>query len=160
MASYHINGGTPLYGSVRLGGAKNASYKIMIASLLGSGESRLLNFSKISDVSAVGEIITHLGGSIQTRGERTLFIDPSSLSNDEIPEKFGPHSRSAPMFIPVLLHRFGTAVVPHPGGDKIGLRPIATHLNALKVFGVKIEEENNFYSLEYQGHLLVQKILN
>ena len=39
-----IKGGKPLYGSVRLGGAKNASFKLMIASLLTRGESRLLNF--------------------------------------------------------------------------------------------------------------------
>ena len=50
MAKFIIQGGKPLKGAVRAGGAKNASFKLMIASLLASGQSRLLNVSKIGDV--------------------------------------------------------------------------------------------------------------
>ena len=60
--SFSVTGGAPLVGSVRLGGAKNASYKLMIAALLASSESRLLNFSRISDVETVASVIESLGG--------------------------------------------------------------------------------------------------
>lgn len=143
MQSFHIQGGTPLYGSVRLGGAKNASYKLMIAALMADGESRLLNFSKISDVAATVQVINFLGGSTQNRGERTLFIDPTNLNTFEIPNQFGPASRSAPMFIPALLHRFGQAVVPHPGGDKIGKRPLDRHWQGLEKMGASIEQTDS-----------------
>jgi UDP-N-acetylglucosamine 1-carboxyvinyltransferase len=144
MSSFKITGGTPLFGSVRLGGAKNASYKLMIASLLSDQESRLLNFSRISDVAAVGEMITSLGGTVEQRGERTLFINASQMQRFEIDEKYGPQSRSAPMFVPVLLHRFGEAVVPNPGGDKIGKRPMERQWGALQQMGATIEQRGEF----------------
>jgi UDP-N-acetylglucosamine 1-carboxyvinyltransferase len=140
MQSFIIHGGIPLYGSVRLGGAKNASFKLMIAGLLGDSESRLLNFSRISEVSHVGECIKALGGGVTTRGVRTLFIDPVPLKESAIPESFGASSRSAPMFIPVLLHRFGEAIVPMPGGDKLGKRPIDWHLEAMTRMGASVTD--------------------
>lgn len=142
MHSFKVFGGTPLYGSVRLGGAKNASYKLMIASLMAKGEGRLLNFSKISDVVATEEMIRQLGGSTQKRGERTMFIDGSKLTSYEIDGKFGPKSRSAPLFIPMLLHRFGKAIVPHPGGDKIGKRPLDRHFLGLEKMGARISQND------------------
>ena len=151
MQSFHISGGTPLYGSVRLGGAKNASFKLMIASLLSSQESRLLNFSNISDVKTTSEIIESLGGKTQTRGERTMFISPNNLNSFEVSMEYGPKSRSAPMFIPVLLHKFGQAIVPYPGGDKIGTRPLDRHWEGLKAMGVNIERTNNHITAKTDG---------
>jgi UDP-N-acetylglucosamine 1-carboxyvinyltransferase len=151
MQSFHISGGTPLYGSVRLGGAKNASFKLMIASLLSTQESRLLNFSNISDVKTTSEIIKSLGGSTQTCGERTMFISPKNLNSFEVPLEFGPKSRSAPMFIPVLLHKFGQAIVPHPGGDKIGKRPLDRHWQGLEAMGVSIEKTDTHFIAKTNG---------
>ena len=95
MSAFEIIGGNPLYGSIRLGGAKNASYKLMIASLLAQTESRLLNFSHISDVELTRNVIQSLGGSVVQRGERTLFIDPTGLNIAEISDEFGAASRAA-----------------------------------------------------------------
>ena len=80
MEAFKITGGTPLFGSVRIGGAKNASYKLMIASLLAKSESRILNFSHISDVETVAQIISSLGVNVRRNGERAFFIDPSTLN--------------------------------------------------------------------------------
>ncbi len=140
MSSFKVVGGQPLYGSIRLGGAKNASFKIMIASLLGNSESRLLNFSRISEVDHVANCITALGGQVTKRGERALFINPTQLKSSTIPDSFGETSRSAPMFIPVLLHRFHHAYVPMPGGDKIGKRPIDWHIQALIQMGATFND--------------------
>lgn len=140
MASFSITGGLPLYGSVRLGGAKNASFKLMIASLLGSSESRLLNFSHISEIDTTKKVIVSLGGTIIDRGERTLFINPEEINQHEIDLQFGAISRSAPMFIPVLLHKMKKAVVPKPGGDKLGTRPLGWHFQALQKMGAEIHE--------------------
>ena len=143
MAEFQITGGTPLYGSVRLGGAKNASYKLMIAALLGEGETRLLNFSKIEDVQITTQIIEALGGGTRNAGERTIFIEGKTLDKHEIPSQFGPKSRAAGMFIPILLHKFGKAIVPLPGGDNIGTRPLGRHFEGLESMGAKIEVKNN-----------------
>ena len=74
MTSFKIIGGTPLIGSVRLGGAKNASFKLMIAAALGSRESRLLNVSRIGDVLVTELVLKKLGVGIQRCGERTIFL--------------------------------------------------------------------------------------
>jgi UDP-N-acetylglucosamine 1-carboxyvinyltransferase len=142
MRQLIIEGGVPLNGSVRVGGAKNASYKIMIASLLTEGESRILNFSHIADVELTKQIIIDLGGRVRSAGERTLFIDTKKLNQFKIPQKYGRLSRASTIFIGPLLARFGQAIVPLPGGDKIGSRPLDRHFEGLKALGAKIKALN------------------
>jgi UDP-N-acetylglucosamine 1-carboxyvinyltransferase len=148
--SYRIQGGTPLIGSVRLGGAKNASFKLMIASLLADDESRLLNFSRISDVETVGKIILALGGGVRKAGERALFITPQNMNSWQVPEDVGAQGRFSSMFIPVLLARFGRARVPLPGGDQIGARPLERHFQGLHELGVVIEQHGNMIEANCQ----------
>lgn len=138
-ASFIVTGGTPLYGSVRVGGAKNAAYKLMIAALLGSQESRLLNLPAILDVDLVAAIITELGARAAKVGEDTLVINPQNLRFSTIDAKHGEQSRASTLFIPVLLAKFGEAIVPLPGGDKIGKRPLERHMAGLEKMGVRFE---------------------
>jgi len=145
MPSFKVTGGTPLHGSVRIGGAKNASYKLMIASLLASSESRLLNFSRILDVELVAEIISYLGGKVNRAGERAIFIDPSTLSSYTIDKSHGEQGRFSTMFIPPLLAKFGRAEVPVPGGDKIGKRSLDRHWDGLRALGAEVEYKDGMY---------------
>jgi UDP-N-acetylglucosamine 1-carboxyvinyltransferase len=151
MEIFEVVGGTKLHGSVRIGGAKNASYKLMIASLLGSSESRLLNFSHISDVDKVAQIIQYLGGKVKRAGERAIFIDPTSMSAHQLNPQDGSQGRFSTLFIPVLLARFGKAIVPNPGGDKIGKRPLERHFEGLEALGATIREENGQIYAETSG---------
>ncbi len=139
MSTYLIHGGRPLKGSVRVGGAKNASYKIMIAALMADSPSRLLNFSHISDVELVAQMINSLGAKAELMGERAYLVDPAQLSKASLDSEFGRASRASTMFIPSLLHRFGQAVVPYPGGDKIGKRPLERHFAGLKALGATVK---------------------
>jgi UDP-N-acetylglucosamine 1-carboxyvinyltransferase len=151
MSTYHVTGGQRLYGSVRVGGAKNASYKLMIAALLAQTPSRLLNFSKISDVELVAKIINLLGAKADLVGERAYKIDPTSLSKFEIDSSFGEASRAASLFIPVLLAKFGKAIVPFPGGDKIGARPLDRTFDGLKAMGATVQTEGERILLQCDG---------
>lgn len=144
MPIFTITGGTPLYGSVRVGGAKNASYKLMIAALLADTPSRILNFSHISDVSLVAKLINDLGASAKLVGERCYTVDPAGLRAHTIDASHGEVSRASTMFIPAFLHRFGKAVVPEPGGDKIGKRPLERHFDGLKALGVTVDQRDGF----------------
>lgn len=136
QASFVVTGGTPLYGSVRVGGAKNASYKLMIAALLGSSQSRLLNLPDISDVNLVASIIKELGGKAYRVGERTFFIDGRGIQTGEVDQRHGAQSRASTLFLPPLLAKLGYAKVPLPGGDKIGKRPLERHMQGLEKMGV------------------------
>jgi len=147
MAKFIISGGKPLKGTVRIGGAKNASFKLMIASLLATGESKLLNIAKIGDVAITKKIIKELGAEINSPGERTVFIYPDTLKTSKIPKDFGYHSRASIMFAGPLLARFGRAYLPFPGGDKVGRRPIERHLAGLEALGVKVHFVDGFICL-------------
>jgi len=151
MAEFHVTGGIPLHGSVRIGGAKNASFKLMIASLLADSESRLLNFSKISDVELVAKIISYLGAKINGACERAISIDPTNLNSFVIDKEHGEQGRFSTMFIPPLLAKFGEAKVPAPGGDKIGKRPLDRHFEGLEALGAKIILENGIYIAKTNG---------
>jgi UDP-N-acetylglucosamine 1-carboxyvinyltransferase len=150
-ATYKITGGKPLIGSVRVGGAKNASYKLMIAALLGSKQSTLLNFSRISDVELVASCINQLGAKATVYGERAYLIDPRGLDKSEIPKEFGEGSRASTMFIGPLLAKFGKAVVPLPGGDKIGVRPLGRHYQGLEALGATVTQHSDRVELTTTG---------
>jgi len=71
-----------------------------------------------------------------------------------------PKTRISVLLMGGLLSRFGKFKIPHPGGDRIGLRPITTHLDALKKIGAEIENENNFYLFDaknIQGKEIILK---
>lgn len=151
MSEFHVTGGIPLHGSVRIGGAKNASYKLMIASLLADSESRLLNFSRISDVELVAKINEYLGATVKRAGERAIFIDPVGLNSSSIQKEHGEQGRFSTMYIPPLLARFGEARVPAPGGDKIGKRPLDRHFDGLKALGASVYMEDGMYVAKTDG---------
>ncbi|MGD9129081.1 MAG: UDP-N-acetylglucosamine 1-carboxyvinyltransferase [Candidatus Woesebacteria bacterium] len=146
-----VTGGTPLYGSVRLGGAKNASYKLMIATLLGDEKSRILNLPDIADVRMVMKIINELGAKAYTVGEKTIFFDPKGLKSHQVPKKYGEVSRASTLFLAPFLAKFGRAEVPLPGGDKIGKRPLERHLEGLVKMGVKWTLENSTLKAQTKG---------
>jgi len=170
MSNFKITGGFPLYGSVRIGGAKNASYKLMIASLLADSPSRLLNFSHIGDVALVAQIINSLGAKAELVGDGAYKIDSENLSSWQISSENGEVSRAATLFIPALLAKFGKASVPFPGGDKIGKRPLDRHFEGLEALGaqvkisgdrieVKGELKGNLYRFKKKSHTGTETLL-
>ena len=132
MKKFIIHGGKPLKGTVTIGGAKNSSFKLLIAAILTQGESKILNVPQIDETQITTKIIDYLGGKITTPGERTIFINPMTLKSSRISKDFGSKSRASIMFAGPLLKRFGNAYLPLPGGDKVGKRPIERHLEGLK----------------------------
>lgn len=142
MAEIIIQGGRRLNGSVSLSGAKNSSFKLMIASLLSHREINLTNVCRIADVNLVKEIILQLGGQVKADGN-CFKLQSGQLHSFTVPQNLGQASRASSLFLAPLLARFHQAVVPLPGGDRIGERPLDRHFNGLKVLGAKIEVKNH-----------------
>jgi UDP-N-acetylglucosamine 1-carboxyvinyltransferase len=145
MARFLIEGGQPLRGKVSLLGAKNSSFKLMIAALLSDEESVITNIPQIGDVKDVLEIIKVLGGKVKKREPHSYSLSGRGLSDLKIPQFWGEKSRSSCLFIGPFLARFGQAIFPCPGGDKIGQRPIERHLEGLKVMGVEVDRKDGFF---------------
>ncbi len=139
MTSFKIIGGTPLKGTVKLGGAKNASFKLMIAAAMGQGESRLLNMSRIGDVDVTFKTLNAIGIQCTWLGDNELSIRGGTLTTDTIPHFSGEKTRAATLFAGLLLNSLHHAVIPMPGGCALGDRPIDRHLEGLRAMGAQID---------------------
>lgn len=139
MSIWHITGGTPLRGQVRVQGSKNAVLPVIAASLLCGAETELLNCPNLSDVDAAMDILRHLGCTAGRCGD-ALCIDTTAPTRCDIPRKLMHRMRSSVIFLGPMLARFGEAEVSLPGGCELGPRPIDLHLHALRLLGAEIAE--------------------
>ena len=139
MTDFHITGGTPLKGAVHLGGAKNASFKLMIAAACATGESRLLNMSKIGDVEVTYKTLEAIGVKVSRPGDNTVYITGDGLNTHIIPKFTGEKTRAATLFAGLLLNKKGKAIIPLPGGCALGDRPIERHLDGFRAMGAVVD---------------------
>ena len=154
-----IKGSIPLSGEVEISGYKNSAGAVLAAALLSEESSVIDNLPLCSDVLDQIEILKQMGTEIEWLGERKIKINPLNINPEKIPANLFEKMRVSVLLIGPLLAKFKKFKVPHPGGDKIGLRPIGTHLEALKDFGVKIEEKDGFYHFESPENLEGKKIV-
>ncbi|MDI6602682.1 MAG: UDP-N-acetylglucosamine 1-carboxyvinyltransferase [Patescibacteria group bacterium] len=153
-----IKGGFPLSGEVEISGSKNEAGAILAAILLAE-ECEIENFPLVSDILEEIEILKEMGAEIEWLGERKIKIKTGKIDPAKIPVDLFEKMRISVLFIGPLLAKFQKFKVPHPGGDKIGLRPISTHLEAFKDFGVRIEEKEEFYHFEMPTNLKGKRIV-
>jgi UDP-N-acetylglucosamine 1-carboxyvinyltransferase len=142
---FKITGGVPLSGKVKISGYKNSAGAILAAALLSEKPSVVDNLPLCSDVLDQIEILKQMGAKIDWLGERKVKINPQSIDPEKMPTDLFEKMRVSVLLIAPLVARFKKIKVPHPGGDKIGLRPIDTHIEALASFGIKTEEKEDFY---------------
>ncbi len=144
MSKFIIQGGRPLKGAVRLGGAKNAGFKLMIAAALGETDSRILNLSYINDVEMTAMSLKRLGVKVKQCGERTFFVGSDGVKSKKLPQFSGKKTRGSTLFAGMLLAKKGEAIIPLPGGCVLGARPINRHLQAFASLGAKIKYQDKF----------------
>jgi len=135
LIKYVINGGTPLVGTVPISGAKNAVLPILAATVLADGPCRIENVPCISDVAICTDILYHLGADVTTVDKHTLLIDPTRISEHEVPSDLARKMRASYYFIGSLLGRFGKAKMTLPGGCDFGSRPIDQHIKGFEALG-------------------------
>ena len=143
MEKFVVQGGYPLKGRITLAGAKNSGFKLLIASLFSDSPSEIIGYSRIGDIEITQKIIESLGGKIE-RTDHQLKVFPKTLSSYLVPTELGNISRACSLFIPPLLFRFGRAIVPLPGGDRIGSRPIDRHLEVWRLWAQKSRRKKDF----------------
>ena len=140
-----IKGGIPLSGTVEISGYKNSAGSCLAATLLSEKPSTIDNLPLVSDVLNQIKILEEMGAKIEWLGKRKVKINSADINPEKIPVDLFEKMRVSVLLIGPLLSRFKKFKVPHPGGDRIGLRPITTHLKAMKDFGVKVTHESGFY---------------
>ncbi|MEN9638769.1 MAG: hypothetical protein RLZZ262_637 [Bacteroidota bacterium] len=153
MASFEIIGGKKLQGEVIPQGAKNEALQIVSAVLLTGEEVILDNIPNILDVMKLIELLAALGVEVKKLEEgkysfKAAHVNLEYLKTDEFKKKGGA-LRGSIMIIGPLLARFGMAYIPEPGGDKIGRRPVDTHLRGFEALGATFEhlKDERFYKI-------------
>ncbi len=135
MDKYVIHGGHRLSGEVIISGAKNAALPIIAATVLADAPCRIENLPDVSDVGVMIHLLQQLGASVQFLDRHTIEVDPRTIDTDTVRDKSAQTIRGSYYFIGALLGRFGSAVVPLPGGCNFGVRPIDQHLKAFAALG-------------------------
>lgn len=143
---YLIEGGVPLRGEVVLSGAKNAATKLMVASLLTEDQCIIRNAPlQLGDLMITENVVTALGATVTRSEEHVAAIQTRAITSNAVPFELGRKNRLAVLTAGPLLHRVGEAIIPEPGGDRIGPRPINFHLDGLQQMGAILEARNGQY---------------
>ncbi len=146
MATYIINGGNKLKGTLKISGNKNAILPCMAASLLTEEEIVLHNVPQIKDVEVLGEILESVGVSLES-SNNTLKMQALALSSTTLPEHLTNKLRGSVLLAGSMLGRKGEVSFYHPGGDVIGKRAIEQHLEGFEKLGFKATVTDKKYTL-------------
>lgn len=153
MGSFKVNGGIQLKGEITPQGAKNEALQIISAVLLTEEIVEISNIPNIRDVMKLIELLADLGVEVNSITEDTYTFKAANVNLDYLLiddfKKKGASLRGSIMIIGPLLARFGLAYIPEPGGDKIGRRPVDTHLRGFENLGATFEHlhKERFYKI-------------
>ena len=160
MDKLHIVGGTPLHGSIVVGGAKNAALPLMCACMLTDETLLLDNVPYLADITTLAKLLMQHGAAmhVEDSGTGDLFAQMResghysralSMHAHTIKSVVAPYDlvrtmRASVLVLGPLLAREGKAKVSLPGGCAIGTRPIDLHLYAMECLGAEISLEDGY----------------
>jgi len=154
MATFKIEGGHRLHGTITPQGAKNEVLQILCAVLLTPEEVIINNIPNIRDVNKLIEILKKLGVKVKKLAKNNFSfkaddIDLSYLESEAFKTE-GSGLRGSIMIVGPLLARFGKGYIPRPGGDKIGRRRLDTHFEGFIKLGAtfRYNKSESFYGVE------------
>ena len=145
-----IRGGRRLSGELQVSGAKNSALVLMAACLLTRETIRLRNVPPLTDIAAMGEMLSSLGGQVHRDGD-ALELKGDSINSSTAPYELVNSLRASFFCIGPLLARTGMAKVPLPGGCQIGTRPVVEHVKGLKALGAQVTIEHGVVTAVVPG---------
>jgi len=154
MASFKIEGGHKLNGTITPQGAKNEVLQILCAVLLTPERVIVNNVPDIIDVNKLIFILGELGVRIEKLSKNSYAFQADNITLDYLEssdfKRDGSSLRGSIMIVGPLLARFGKGYIPRPGGDKIGRRRLDTHFEGFIKLGAtfRYNKEEYFYGVE------------
>ncbi len=141
MSSFIVEGGHSLNGEIRIKGAKNEALEVICATLLTSEKVVISNLPQISDVRNLINLLAEMNVKVRyiTPSECEFQADDVDLDyiHSEAYRRKAESLRGSVMVLGPMVARFGMAVLPKPGGDKIGRRRLDTHFVGLQKLGAE-----------------------
>ena len=145
MEKLVIEGGSPLHGSIRVGGSKNAALPILFASILLDNPVTFHNVPRLRDINSTNAMLKVLGrpaGFTDDAGH-SVRVENGPLS-PEAPYELVKTMRASVLVLGPHLARLGKAKVALPGGCAIGARPVEQHTKALEKMGAKLDLDSGY----------------
>ena len=122
-------------------GAKNEALQVICAVLLTDEKVVISNIPEIVDVMKLIDLLKEFGVKVEKTGDSEYTFQSDAVNIDYIDSKEfrkkGGALRGSIMIVGPLLSRFGKALMPKPGGDKIGRRRVDTHFIGFENLGAK-----------------------
>jgi len=142
-------GGTPLSGTVRVGGAKNAALPIMAAALLTDEPCTLENVPILQDITVMAELLRSLGADVQYEPEKhRVRIHAREITDQRAPLELVERMRASFLVSGPVLARTGRMETPAPGGCKLGSRPVDVDVRGFKRMGAHVFVGDGFYAMK------------
>ncbi|MCX7110221.1 MAG: UDP-N-acetylglucosamine 1-carboxyvinyltransferase [Proteobacteria bacterium] len=139
-----ITGGNPLFGELRMSGAKNAALPILAATLLSEKPVLIGNVPHLHDITTTMELLGRMGVHLVIDEKLNIEVDSSSIQTFYAPYELVKTMRASILVLGPLVARFGKAEVSLPGGCAIGTRPVNIHLEGLTAMGADISVSNGY----------------
>lgn len=143
MSSFIVDGGHRLNGSISPKGAKNEALEVICATLLTDNKVIISNIPDIADVRNLILLLEEMGVETNHISHDTVCFEAKEIDIEYLrSERFKKKAQSlrgSVMIIGPLLTRLGEALLPKPGGDKIGRRRLDTHFIGLSKLGATFE---------------------
>ena len=153
MATFLVEGGNKLNGEITPQGAKNEALQVICATLLSDKKITIHNIPQIEDVLNLIELLGDLGVKVEKLGKNSYSFQADEINLDYLEtDKYYQISsslRGSVMIVGPLVARFGKAIIPKPGGDKIGRRRLDTHFVGIQKLGAEFDfnSEKSLYSI-------------
>ena len=147
MASFKIEGGHLLSGTITPQGAKNEALQVICATLLTADEVVIRNIPDIRDVNNLIRLLRDIGVRVTSLGRgdyafRADVLNLEYLGSDAFVRQCA-ELRGSVLMIGPLMARMGKAVITKPGGDKIGRRRLDTHFLGFEKLGATFRQVEN-----------------
>ena len=159
MSSFQIEGGRRLSGSITPQGAKNEALQVICAVLLTSESTTISNIPDILDVNNLISLLRDMGVEINRKSADSYSFKAEKVNLDYLQtEDFYRKSaslRGSVMIVGPMVARFGKAIIPKPGGDKIGRRRLDTHFIGIQKLGAYFHYDADKKRYEIEAKKLV-----
>ena len=143
-----IRGGQRLAGEAYVRGSKNCALPLMAAALLTKETCVLRNPPFIRDIEAMANLLTGLGARVEVDAHRrTIAITADTIASTRTPTAIATSFRASFLVTGPLLTRAGEASSVHPGGCKIGERPVNVDLLGFAAMGAAVDRQDQDYRL-------------
>ena len=142
MEQYVIKGGNPLYGEVKIGGAKNAALAILAAAIMTDETVTIDNLPNVRDINVLLQAIQEIGAKVERVNAHKVKINGSFIREVSVDNEFIRKIRASYYLIGALLGKYKHAEVALPGGCDIGSRPIDLHIKGFRSMGAAVDIEH------------------